>query len=216
MYSTVFLDLDGTLTDSKPGIINGVRYALKAVGVPMPAEDRFDSFIGPPLLDSFERECGITGELGQEALRQYRVYYKAQGEFENAVYSGVEDMLKALKAAGKTLITATSKPEDAATRIIEHFELAKYFDCIAGASNDESRNNKPAVIRYALEKNGITDLSGVIMVGDRMHDIEGANIIGLDSIGVLYGYGGRAELEHEGATYIAETPADVVRIILGR
>ena len=224
------IDLDGTLTDSRPGIFGAIRYALKEMGEPIPPESVMQHFIGPPLLDSFAKYCDLTGERGQEALRLYRVYYVRQGELENSVYDGVFEMLDRLKAAGKKLVIATSKPEEMAERITRHFGLRPYFDILAGATMDESRSHKTDVIRYALEvcrasaeaegnevndSDGISDTSGIVMVGDREHDCNGAAMFGIDCIGVLYGYGSREELENAGAAYIAETPAEVADIILG-
>lgn len=226
-YDIILIDLDGTLTDSRPGVFAAVRYALDRMDLPIPSDTVLNEFIGPPLLDSFEKHCGLTGEDGQRALKEYRVYYTSGGEFENSVYDGVEDMLKALQTAGKKLVVCTSKPEEMAVRIMEHFGLAPYFAYICGASMDETRNDKPAVIRYALERCGIPvqdetgdygpeDLDRVVLIGDRMYDAEGAAEIGIDCIGVLYGYGSRDELEEAGATHIAQTPADVAGIIMNK
>jgi len=220
-YDTVMIDLDGTLTDSRPGIFKAVRYALENMGEPVPGEEMLKAFIGPPLIDSFERYCGLTGSRGKEALRLYREYYKRQGELENSVYPGVFEMLDRLKAAGKQLVVATSKPEEMAERITRHFGLRPYFRYLAGATMDESRSYKKDVIQYALTligadmQSGSPDLTRIVMVGDRNYDCEGAAVFGIDSIGVLYGYGSREELEKAGADYIAATPAETADHILG-
>lgn len=214
-YQTILFDLDGTLTDSAPGITNSVAYALQQMGCPVPAPPVLRRFLGPPLLDSFRTYCGMGPEQGREAARLYRDYFQARGIFENSVYDGIPAPLQALKSAGKTVVLATSKPEHFAKIILEHFGLLPFFDVAAGASMDESRTKKTDVILYALSLAGVTDKSSVVMVGDREHDILGARAAGLDSIGVLYGYGSRAEHEAAGATAIAPTVEALQRMLLG-
>lgn len=204
-YTTILFDLDGTLTDSAEGIINCVKYALEKMDRPIPPQSVLIKFVGPPLYESFERFCGMTAEDAKEAVRIYRVRYADIGLFENRVYDGVPEMLERLKAAGKTLAVATSKPEVFAERILEHFGLDGYFGFIGGASIGGTRNEKHEVILYTLENLGVTDRSSVLMVGDRMHDILGAHKTQLDCLAVLYGYGSREEFEEYGADYIAET-----------
>lgn len=211
----LFFDLDGTLTESKPGIMGALRYAVNSLGLEMPPDEILDNFIGPSLLDSFERYMGLTGEAGQRALEEYRVYYGRQGEFENSVYEGVEQMLGVLKSAGKKLYVVTAKPEPAAKRIIAHFGLDKYFERVFGASLDESRNHKKAVITYALEECGAVNTDGIFMIGDRHDDVNGALSSGIGIVGVLYGYGTEEELMQAGCSLIAKTPGEVADIILG-
>ena len=213
MYNIIFFDLDGTLTDPGVGITNSVAYALKKWGIEVEDRTALYPFIGPPLSDSFQRYYGFSKEDSLRAVEFYREYFRDRGIFENEVYEGVEEMLSALKAAGKKIVLATSKPEHFAFQILEHFHLDGYFDFKAGASMDESRNKKGQVIAYALEGLGITDKSQVLMVGDREHDVLGARENGLDSIGILFGYGSREELETAGATYIAETVSDILKYI---
>ena len=134
--------------------------------------------------------------------------------YENEVYEGMEQALKKLKEAGKVLIVATSKPEHMAVRILEHFGLDGYFDDICGSCDDQNRNEKDEVIRYALEKHDITDLDDVLMVGDRKFDVIGAAKCGLSCMGVLYGFGDRQELEAAGAAYIAESVEEMAQIIV--
>ena len=209
-YKYVLFDLDGTLTESAPGITNAASYALKAFGIDMkPSELEF--FVGPPLQGSFER-CGLTGAQAREAIDVYREYYVAKGMFENAPYAGVEDMLRRLREAGAELIVATSKPEQFAVSILERFGLAAYFTVIAGSTLDETRTDKPDVIEYALAEAGVTDRSAAIMVGDRSYDVEGAKATGLASMGVLYGYGAAKEFAE--ADHVAKTPSDIADILL--
>ena len=213
MYEYVLFDLDGTLTDPGLGITNSVAYALKRWNIEVQDRKALYRFIGPPLQDSFQEYYGFSAEDAMRAVDVYREYFREKGLFENEVYPGVEEMLKALKAQGKTLIVATSKPEVFAIRILKHFQLDGYFTVIAGATMDSSRSRKGDVIAYALKEAGVTDLSKAVMIGDRKHDIIGAKQNGLDSIGVLFGYGDREEMEKAGATYIAPTVEDILSFV---
>lgn len=208
MYNTVLFDLDGTLTDPGLGITNSVAYALKKYGIEVQDRESLYSFIGPPLNDSFKRYYGFSDEKAMEAIMYYREYFADRGIFENEVYEGVSQLLERIKASGRKIVLATSKPEEFAERILEHFELTEYFDAVAGASMDEKRNKKGEVIKYALEKSGLS-AEDAIMVGDREHDVFGAGENGIDTIGVLYGYGSREELEKAGAVRIAQAVEDI-------
>lgn len=212
MWKTVLFDLDGTLTDSAPGITNAVACALARYGI---REDpkHLTSFVGPPLTDSFRDHYGFDLDRRTEAVGFFREYYNETGWLENLPYPGMEDFLRDLKEAGLTLLVATSKPEVIAVRILNHFGLAKYFDHIAGAPPDsEEGSRKSAVIRSALSR--LDDPAGAVMVGDRRHDVAGAGETGLPCIGVLYGYGGREELEEAGADFIAEDLAALKALLL--
>lgn len=213
-YQTIFFDLDGTLTDPGTGITNSVAHALKYYNIAVSERSELYKFIGPPLIESFQLFYGFSRERAAEAVNYYREYYSKNGIFENYVYDGMEALLRDLKAAGKQLVVATSKPELFAGQILEHFGLAEYFAYIAGANMDESRTKKAEVIAYALDTCGITDKSSVLMVGDREHDVLGAREVGIDCLGVLYGYGDREELEQAGADYIAENVAELRRFLL--
>ena len=211
-YQYIFFDLDGTLTEPKVGITKSVAYALEYYGIHVEDLDTLCPFIGPPLADSFMKFYGFDSEKAMDAIRVYREYFRDKGIFENEVYEGVRELLENIKASGRKTVLATSKPEEFAVRILEHFDLAKYFDVVAGASMDEKRNKKGDVIKYAMEK-GAFRSENAVMIGDREHDIFGARENGLDSIGVLYGYGSRQELENAGADYIAETVQDILRYL---
>lgn len=213
MYQHILFDLDGTLTDPGIGITNSVMYALKKFQIEVEDRTTLFKFIGPPLKASFEKYYGFSKEESELALQYYREYFKPKGLYENQVYKGVRELLTELKSRNKTLILATSKPEEYAIEILRHFDLYKYFDFVAGATMDSSRVKKEDVILYALQSYGISDLSSVIMIGDREHDILGAKQVGLDSIGVLYGYGDYEELKGAGATYIAEDTEDILKFI---
>ncbi len=209
-YDTFLFDLDGTITDSAPGITNSVVYALKKYGVEETDYDKLCKFIGPPLVDSFQEYYGFSREKALEAVEYYREYYRDKGIYENSVYDGFEEVAKTLKEHGKRLAVATSKPEPFAKRIIEHFGLALYFDCVAGMELDGRRGTKAEVIRYAMDLVRVKDKRGVLMVGDRRHDVMGARSTGIDCLGVLYGFGTREELAQAGADYIAETVEEIL------
>jgi len=215
MYKYILFDLDGTLTDPGIGITNSVMYALKKFGIEVDDRASLYKFIGPPLLESFQKFYGFSKEDSELGLKYYREYFKPKGLYENKVYEGIESLLQELKKQGKKLLVATSKPEEFAIEILKHFHLLDYFDFVAGASMDEKRVKKADVITYALESYGITDKSSVIMVGDREHDVLGAKENELKSIGVQYGYGDYEELVHAGADYIAQNPEDILQIVLG-
>ena len=212
MYSIILFDLDGTLTDPGQGITNSVAYALKNYGIEVEDRKSLYSFIGPPLKDSFMKYYGFSEEKAMEAIWCYREYFADKGIFENEVYDGVRELLERIKSSGRKTVLATSKPEEFAVRILEHFDLMQYFDVVAGASMDEKRNKKGDVIKYAMEKGGFSS-HGAVMVGDREHDIFGAKENGLKSIGVLYGYGSEEELKTAGADYIAKTVDDIFSIL---
>lgn len=213
-YKHILFDLDGTLTDSAEGITKSVEYALGKFGVKVSTLSELRRFVGPPLVDAFMNFYGFSEEDAKAATEYYRERFRVKGIFENSVYGGIPEVLESLKSAGLDLIVATSKPEEFAKRIVAHFDIEKYFSLIAGATFDGKLSAKADVIEYALNRAGITDKSSVIMIGDRHHDIDGARAVGLDSIGVLYGYGDREELSAAGATYIAETVGDIEKIIL--
>lgn len=204
-YSVILFDLDGTITDSGEGVTNSVIYALKKYNIEVKDRSELFRFIGPPLIDSFMTFYGFSHDKAIEATDFYRNNYRKTGIWENYVYDGIPELLKKLNEMGKRVLVATSKPEHFARQILEKHDIAKYFEYIAGANMDETRTKKEDVISYALETCGIKDTSEVLMVGDTKFDIIGANQFNMDSAGVLFGYGGRDEMEKEGATYICET-----------
>lgn len=214
-YDVILFDLDGTLTDSAPGILNSVRYACRKLGLPIPGEETLRRFLGPPLIASFRELMGLDAADADRAVSAFREYFPTKGLFENEVYPGVPALLADIKSAGKTVIIATSKPEAYARRILEHFGLAQYCDFICGATLDETRTDKAEVIAYALETAGITGRDGAVMVGDREHDVLGAKKNGLPCIGAVYGYGTAEELTAAGAAALAETVDELHKLLLG-
>lgn len=210
----ILIDLDGTITNPKEGITKSVQYALRHMNVFIDDLDSLTKHIGPPLRDGFMEFYGFNEEEAEKAVVKYREYYGEQGIHENEVFDGMERLLTRLKQAGKYLIVTTSKPEELAVQVLEHFHLEHYFDDICGATFDARRADKEAVIRYALEKNSVTDLESVVMVGDRKYDILGAKAVGIASIGVLYGFGSEEELIEAGADRIVATVDDVFDMIM--
>lgn len=213
MYNYILFDLDGTLTDPGRGITNSVAYALNKFGIEVADKTELYKFIGPPLTDSFEKYYGFSSEDAVTAVEYYREYFKPKGIYENEIYEGVPELLKTLKENGKTVILATSKPELFAQEILKYFGIDVYFDFVAGATLDKTRTKKGDVIAYALDSIGITDKEKCLMVGDREQDINGAKQNGIDSLGVLYGYGDMQELTNAKSTYIAKTVTDIIEYL---
>lgn len=210
MSKFILFDLDGTLTDSAEGITRSVQYALQHFGIDEPDLDKLTCFVGPPLKEQFMKYCRMSERQAEVAVAVYRQRYAKTGIYENAVYEGIPEVLQMLKAERKILAVASSKPEIYVRQILEHFQIAEYFDEIVGANMDETRTAKHEVIEEALERLGATDeRPDVLMVGDRSHDVEGALRCGIQCIGAAYGYGGEEELEQAGAVYIAQTVEDL-------
>ena len=206
-YDTILFDLDGTLTDPKLGITRSIQYALKSFGMDVPDPASLEKCIGPPLQDSFSEFFGLSPADTDRAIKKYREYFSEIGLYENEVYQGIADLLDALTREGRTLLLATSKPTLYSRKILEHFSLRRYFSFIAGSTMSGSRLKKADIIRYGLGKRPPARGSSVAMVGDRKHDIIGAKEAGVDSIGVLYGYGSLAELRESVPNHIV---ADVM------
>ena len=211
----ILFDLDGTLTDSGPGILNCLEYALQDQGIPVPEREEMRKLLGPPLVVTFCDVFGMNEEQASQAIDKYRERYHDVGLFENSVYDGVPELLAELQGAGLRLATATSKPEYSATRILQHFELDQYFDFIGAAALDGSRDSKNLVIAHTLQNTNTHPTShNIIMIGDRHHDVHGAKEHGIDTIGVLWGYGDRDELDEAGAINIAKNPVELRDLLL--
>ena len=210
MAKTILFDLDGTLTDSGEGIINCAILALEHFGLPIPDREEMRSFVGPPLHESFIRH-GVPADKTDEAIRVYRSRYVPIGAYENTPYPGIRELLEELKAEGHTLYVATSKPEEMSVKILEHFDLAKYFDRICGASLDTSRSSKEDVIAYLLSLSGRA--KSIVMVGDTKFDILGAKAHGIPAIGVSWGYGKVEDMETAGAKAIANTMSELLTLL---
>lgn len=219
MKKILLFDLDGTLTDPKEGITKCVQYALKHFGIESETEELM-CFIGPPLVDSFKEFYKMSEDDALVAVEKYRERFRNIGIFENGVYVGISHMLSKCKDMGYIIGLATSKPEEFAIRILEKYELAKYFDEITGSTMDGSRNNKTDVIREAFARMNITEcnLDEVLMIGDREHDIIGAKNCGIESVGVNFGYALDGELQAAGADYIVDSVNELEDLLerLGR
>lgn len=213
-FEYILFDLDGTITDSGEGITKSVQYALKSFDIKVENLGDLNKFIGPPLKDSFKKYYNFDDEKAELGLKKYREYYSEKGIFENSLYDGIVDLLEKLKDNNKTIILATSKPEVYAKQILEYFKVDKYFRFAAGSDFEETRVKKGEVIKYALKEAKISDLSKVVMIGDREYDIIGAKENNIKSIGVLYGYGDVVELTQARAEYIAKTPKEILKIVL--
>ena len=210
MEKAILFDLDGTLTDSGEGIINCAILALEHFGLPIPSREEMRVFVGPPLHETFLKH-GVPADKVQEAIDVYRSRYIPVGAYENTPYPGIRELLQQLKAAGHKLYVATSKPEATSIKILEHFDLAKYFDMICGATMDISRSSKEAVIGYLLEQNGRAD--NMVMVGDTKFDILGAREHGIPAIGVSWGYGKVEDMVSAGAAGIAYSMEELLGLL---
>lgn len=213
-YTCLFLDLDGTLTDSMEGITRSVAYALSHFGIEVQDMNELCPFIGPPLIDSFRDFYNFSEEEANKAVALYRERFAKTGIYENRLYDGVVEFLKDAKEQDYSLILATSKPTVFAKEILRFFELSDLFKDVVGSNLDGTLHSKADVIRYAIETNKLIDKSTIVMIGDRMHDIAGAKSNNIDSIGVLHGFGNREELENAGADYIVSDIHELRRFLL--
>jgi phosphoglycolate phosphatase len=206
----LFFDLDGTLTDSRPGILKCMRYALEDLGIECPSDEALIHFIGPPTQDAFRELLSSSDpELNARAIAVYRKRFSTLGMFENSVYPGVLAGLAALRAAGFPLLVVTSKPEVYANRIVDHFELRQFFGHVYGSELTGERGNKGDLIAHVLKSEGLSH-DDAWMIGDRLHDIRGAKLNGLHAAGVLWGYGSREELAEAGADAVFSDMTELV------
>lgn len=213
-FEYILFDLDGTLTDPKEGITKCVQYALTSVGIDEPDLDKLEPFIGPPLHESFMEFYGFDRENAMKLVEKYRERFNDIGIYENNIYPGIADMLKALKEAGCRLSIASSKPTVLVERILDHFNICNYFDTVVGSNLDGTRTKKEEVVEEALRQLQCVK-EKTAMVGDRRFDIEGARAFGLTGIGVAFGYAAENELEEAGADYIADTVEELQNLLLG-
>lgn len=212
----IFFDFDGTIVDSAPGIKESVSYALMKLGIYEDDEEMLNLFIGPPLFNAFSRYYNLTKEEADFAVSKYRENYNDNGAIEKfRVYEGVESMLKTLKENGYIVCIASAKPTPYVKRMLDKADLSKYFDVINGASFDETKRTKTAVIKETIEVNNFPK-ERILMVGDRENDVTGAKNCGIDILGVLYGYGDKEELIDAGCEKVAQTPDEVVKIIMNQ
>ena len=213
-YRAVFLDLDGTITDSGEGCMNGLRYMFKNIGREIPCEKELRRFLGPPIVGFLMQHYGLGKDAAKTAYAYYREYYLSQGLYENRLYDGIEDVISAIKRSGKSVYIATSKPEAQAVDILTHFNILDLFDDVFAARHDLGVYGKIDVLERAVSLLGETP-ERAVMVGDRFYDIEGGRHVGFDTIGVLYGYGDADELSTAGCDIIVDSVSDLSSI-LGR
>jgi len=212
-WDYLFFELVGTLTDPAEGICGCIRYALEKDGRDVGPLESYFPWIGPPLEYSFREFAGASEEDTPRLVSYYRERFSTTGLFENKVYPGIPEMLATLRAAGAHMAIATGKPTVFTERILEHFDLRQYFDCIFGITLGVKPESKAEVIARGMEQMGVHDLSRAVMIGDRKHDIAGARERGIESIGVLYGYGSREELNRAGANHIVESVCDLQKLL---
>ena len=213
MIQNVLFDLDDTLVDSKAGIFSSIAYALDKMGVPMPEEKVLMSFLGPPLVYSFQHFIGMSEEDAVRATALYREYYKPNGMFEFTLYPGVETMLKKLTQSGRRCFLATSKPEVYAVEIVKKAGIDHYFTAFCGALLPAGRDDKVEIISHLIETESL-DIENTVMVGDRFYDIEGAHKLGMAAIGVTYGFGSEKELNRAGADVVVHGCKELVSVIM--
>lgn len=212
-FQNILFDLDGTVIDSYEGITKCLAIALEYFGIHVEDRNILRVFLGPPLLEQFMEYASLTKEQAEFAIVKYREQYFDWGYKDCAVYPGVERLLKKLRENGKRVMLATAKPTQPSVKILEELGMDVLFDFMGGSELNGKRHTKTDVIRYVMEENSL-DPAQTIMVGDRRHDIEGAKNMGIASIGVLYGFGSRAELEAAGADYIAADADEIFKIVL--
>ena len=211
-YRAVFIDLDGTITESGEGCMNAVRYMFGKVGYEENDEARIRSFVGPPIKKHLISAFGFSEEHAAKTYAYYREYYLDKGMYESRLYDGIEEALDVIKKSGKALYIATSKPEVMALPILERYGLLPLFDAVFGARHEEGIYDKTQVLQYGISRLGQAPANAV-MVGDRCHDIVGGRAVGFDTAGVLYGYGDRKELLDSGPDYILNTVGDLAAML---
>ena len=217
-YDVIAFDLDGTLSDPAKGLVQGFVYCFKKLGIPYDDEESLRKYIGPSLYDEWQEDFGFTPEEANAAIEVFREYYNIYGWWDNVMYDGIPEMLDSLKRAGKKVVLATSKPLDTAKKVLELFGLTRYFDFIGGAISHEN-DQKWQVLNWSLSEVGVDlcdpdSLAKCIMVGDRKYDAEGAQICGIDSMGVLYGHGTEKEMISSGFTVLVSSVAEISEYLI--
>ena len=217
-YEVIAFDLDGTLSDPARGLIQGFVYCFKKLGLPYDNEESLRKYIGPSLYEEWQEDFGFTPDEANDAIEVFREYYNIYGWWDNTMYDGIPEMLASLKAAGKKVVLATSKPLDTAKKVLALFGLTEYFDFIGGAVSHQN-DQKWQVLNWSLTSVGIDindpeSLKKCVMIGDRKYDAEGAKICGIDSIGVLYGHGSDEEMQTSGFTYFVDTVDDISKFLI--
>lgn len=211
MYKVILFDLDGTLTESGEGITKSVQYALEKLGKPEPDLQKLEAFVGPPLLQQFMKYSDLDEETAEKAVEYYRERYTDTGIYENHCYPGIESMLEKLWRKGYILAVASSKPECFVRKILDYFDLTKYFREIVGSEMNGNRTGKAEVIEEVLERLQMSDhRNEVIMVGDKEYDILGARKAGLQCLAISYGYGSMEELKNARPLQIVDSVQELL------
>ena len=214
-YRAVLFDLDGTLTDSGPGVIDCVKKTIRHMNCPELPPGTLRRFIGPPTWSSFSTFCGLSPEDTQKAVGYFRGIYNVEGVFNNSVYGGIPELLDDLHGAGALLAVATSKPGSQACKVLDHFGLARKFDDIAAADESDKESGKEKLIQSVLENEGLSPEEAV-MIGDTKFDAAGARKAGVDFIGVLYGFGTEEEMRLEGAASFVRSVGGLYGMLLDK
>ncbi len=209
-YDYYLFDFDGTLCDTTEGIFNSIIYSLDCYGIKETNLKKLEFFVGPPLFESYKTVYGVSDEDAKYLIEKYRERYKTKAAQESRIYDGVKNMLEALKARGKKIAVASSKPKLFVDEISQYHDIYKYYDFVSAETFKNNHSSKKELINACLEYFGNPDKSKVIMVGDRFYDIDGAKASGVDSAGAVYGFGTEEELKNAGATYILHTPDDLL------
>lgn len=212
-FNTCLIDLDGTLSDPKPGITGSIQYGLEKLGMPVPSQDDLEFAIGPPLHDTFLQLVGGDSQKAQQGLDFYRERFGTVGMYENELYDGIPHVLQRLKDSKLQLFVATSKPHFYADPITKHFGIRDFFEHIHGSEMNGDRVNKGELIQYIIEQEKI-DPKDTVMIGDRKHDVLAAKQHGIATIGVLYGYGSKDELTTAGADVLVEKPEEIPELVI--
>lgn len=213
-YRLLLFDLDGTLTESAPGIIQSIRYALDRMGIDEADPDQLYTFIGPPLMESFQRVYGLSDEKAWQAVQFYREYFAARGMFENSLYPGISSLVPSLCDHGYRLVVVTSKPQVYAEKILDHFQLRSHFERVVGSNLDGTLIEKSDLIAHVLNIYPDQSKESFLMIGDRRYDVEGARANGVDAAAVGYGYGSRKELTQSHPRYYLETVDELKDLFL--
>lgn len=209
-YDYYLFDFDGTLCDTTEGIFNSVIYSLHCFGIEETDREKLRFFVGPPLFESYKTLYGVTDGEAKNLIEKYRERYRVKAAEESALYDGITEMLQKLKAKGKKIAIASSKPEIFVKEISDYHNISQYYDFISAEQLNKNHSSKEELINTCLEHFGNPPKEAVLMTGDRFYDIEGARAAGVDSAGAIYGFGTEDELKEAGATYILASPDEII------
>ena len=209
-YDYYLFDFDGTLCDTTEGIFNSVIYSLHCFGIEEDDREKLRFFVGPPLFESYKTLYGVSDDEAKYLIEKYRERYRVKAAEESALYNGITEMLQKLKAKGKKIAIASSKPEIFVKEISNYHKISQYYDFISAEQLNKNHSSKEELINTCLDFFGNPTKESVLMVGDRFYDIDGAKAVGVDSAGAIYGFGTEEELRNAGATYILSSPDDII------